>query len=62
MALNVYSKDIGRGFFYDSIHSVIQEGRRFFSSIDMDEAARLLIYARFQMENLAWIGFARELK
>lgn len=31
-------------------------------SIDMDETARLLIYAQFQMENHAWIGFARELK
>lgn len=31
-------------------------------SIDMDETSRLLIYAQFQMENHAWIGFARELK
>jgi len=55
-----YVLRISSKVFYGSF--VIQRTTLCSLSIDMDEAACLLIYARFQMENHAWIGFARELK
>ena len=48
--------------FYIDSKNYYNSDTRYPPSIDMDETARFLIYARFEMENHAWIGFARELK